>query len=529
MEAEQTSLSGLYRDWMVDREPYLERARTVAQLSLPYMYPRESDRSTGDMDDPHQSVGAQGFNELTSKILLMLVPLDTPGFRIEVLVPEEADLEQDQIRAINSRMAAAESKVATFLNTSGARTKTHEAIGHVLMAGNVVFEWSRSDEPPRIFGLDQFVWRLDGYGRVYDIITEESYAPSTLYAEFGELMGEGMVDSLYDHRHDSHRKIKVYTRVEQKMENGQFGWWVTRQIDDEAVDNQDDLQLGDVEFYEDGKCPWFGAGYYHRSGEPYYRSYMEGFKDDLASLEAAYEALLEAGALMSQIRLLLDPSSSLTVEDILNTPNGGSVSAAPDSIGVLHFGEKIRELQFLFQLAQTIQDRIEESFMRTSSIQRQGERVTAEEMRIMANALDQTFVGGISSLSNNLQRPLHELAIQHCITEKIISDVFAEDEVEIVMVGGLEALSRSAGSQRIIAYLQTIATTISMELAHPYLDFPGILQSLRESGGLSDMPVLLTPEQVEENMARQQEAALAQQVVPEAAKAGFNNTQNPTQ
>ena len=68
----------------VDREQYLERAREVAKLTIPHLYPPKGANEATEYPTPYQSVGSRGVTNLASKLMLALFPPQAPFFRLDV-------------------------------------------------------------------------------------------------------------------------------------------------------------------------------------------------------------------------------------------------------------------------------------------------------------------------------------------------------------------------------------------------------------------------------------------------------------
>ena len=66
------------------REQYLDRARECSELAIPALIPEDGFHYTSELYTPFQSVGARGVNNLASKLLLLLLPPNSPFFRLSV-------------------------------------------------------------------------------------------------------------------------------------------------------------------------------------------------------------------------------------------------------------------------------------------------------------------------------------------------------------------------------------------------------------------------------------------------------------
>ena len=68
--------------------------------------------------------------------------------------------------------------------------------------------------------------------------------------------------------------------------------------------------------------------------------------------------------------------------------------------------QKFNDFRVAQESAQKIEERLAAAFLLNSSVQRDAERVTAEEVRFMAQELESTLGGVYSVLSQEFQLPL---------------------------------------------------------------------------------------------------------------------------
>ena len=87
----ETSIASMYQNCFGERESYLTRARDCAKLTIPTLIRDQGDTYSTEYSTPFQSVGARGVNHLASKLLLTLLPPNSPFFRLTI---DDFDLEQ---------------------------------------------------------------------------------------------------------------------------------------------------------------------------------------------------------------------------------------------------------------------------------------------------------------------------------------------------------------------------------------------------------------------------------------------------
>ena len=90
----QNTAKERYETLKADRQQFLDRARECSELTIPSLIPDEGHNSTSELYSPFQSVGARGVNNLASKLLLLLLPPNSPFFRLQVSGDAKKEMEQ---------------------------------------------------------------------------------------------------------------------------------------------------------------------------------------------------------------------------------------------------------------------------------------------------------------------------------------------------------------------------------------------------------------------------------------------------
>src|SRR3989344_4587192 len=128
-----------YSKLAIDRQPYLDRGRECAALTLPALLPREGQRNV-KIRAPYQGVGARGVNNLASKLLLSLFPPNMPFFRLAIDDFAVAELTQseEQRGGVEKALGKIERAVAMDVETTALRVPVFEALKHLIVVGNVL-------------------------------------------------------------------------------------------------------------------------------------------------------------------------------------------------------------------------------------------------------------------------------------------------------------------------------------------------------------------------------------------------------
>ena len=76
----QGKVAGMYTNLSSGRWSFLDRARTASEITIPSLLPVEGHTGSSILPTPYQSIGAEGINNLSSKLLLSLLPPNAPFF-----------------------------------------------------------------------------------------------------------------------------------------------------------------------------------------------------------------------------------------------------------------------------------------------------------------------------------------------------------------------------------------------------------------------------------------------------------------
>jgi hypothetical protein len=225
-------------------------------------------------------------------------------------------------------------------------------------------------------------------------------------------------------------------------------------------------------------------------------------------LEVVWKSLKQTTALVAQARLLVNPAGVTRKTALVSADNGAVVDGREEDISILSFSEKLGDFQWLAQVAATMENRLDRAFLRAQSVQRPGERVTAEEIRRLADDLERAFGGAYADAARRVQVPLVRRLIDLLVKAGRLPKNFLKLSVSIVT--GIDALGRSAEIQRIQLAVMTLAQMGLGEVLAQRLNLPVLIRRVFMASGLADTDLVLTEEQFMEA----QMAAQAQQAIP---------------
>ena len=171
------------------------------------------------------------------------------------------------------------------------------------------------------------------------------------------------------------------------------------------------------------------------------------------------------------------------------------------------------------QTASTVTQRLAQAFLMNTSVQRQGERVTAEEIRFMAGELEDALGGVYSILSQEFQLPLVSRIMDRMTKAKRIP-ALPKGIVRPAIVTGLEALGRGHDLQKLNLFMQTLGT-LGPE-AMQSVNMSDLISRVGTSLGIDMSGLVKTQEQMQEEqqqMMQEQQQMMQQQQLGDIAKA----------
>ena len=482
-----------YEQLRVDRNSPLMRARDCSKVTIPGLIEDENYGDAGRLPTPYQSLGARGVGHMTSKLAVTLFPTNENFFKLEIdsLAILASNQDPQMITEFDSALVKVEQAVMRQFETLGGRAAMHEALKHLLVGGNVLLYIS--DEGIKVIHLDSYVLCRDPMGNVTEIVVEEEIFRDALPEEYLEEDEEDDDDM-------EKRMVKIYTCI--KFMDDQCHWY--QEIKGKEIPGTHGKCAADV-------APWIALRQDRVDSEMYGRSYVEQYYGDLLALENLYKAILEASASLSKVLFLCNPNGTTRPRTLSQASNGSIVQGNAADVTVLQAAGKSQDLQIANQTIERIENRLAFAFMLNTAIQRPGERVTAEEIRYMAQELDAGISGLYSILSRELQLPLvrrliHILRRKRKLPDFPRSEVTGEPVIKEKAVTGIEAIGRGDDRNKLIDFIQTANQALGPQAMMQFLNVEEALRRLAASGSIDTTNLVKTKAQLQQEAAAQAEA-----------------------
>ena len=487
-----TTLAGRYDQLKTNRDPFLQRGRDCSKVTIPSICPDSNQGDHGKLKTPWQSTGARGVTHLAHKLGITLFPPNTPFFKLEIdSLALRIEEQGPEIKTeLDTALVQAEQAVMTQLETMSARASLNQAFRQLLVTGNVLLYVL--PDGIRVIHLQDYCVVRDPMGHVTEILIEEEVYP--------EALPDGFLpdqDKEEENLEPIKKSVKVHTCV--KFEDEVATWY--QECKGKEIPNT----YGRC---PQNCCPFIVLRYEKLDSEDYGRSHTEQYYGDLTALESLYQAVIEAAAAASKILFLCNPNGTTRPKTLSSAANGAIVQGNAADVTVIQ-AQKQADLQIANTTIDRIESRMQFAFLLNTAIQRPGERVTAEEIRYMAQELEASIGGFYSILTQELQLPLvrrliYMLQRKGKLPEFPNSQETGDPLIMPKAVTGLEGIGRGDDMNKLTEFLTLTQKVLGPEISQRYVNYEEALRRLAASASIDTTNLVKTSQQL------QQEAAAAQ-------------------
>lgn len=482
------------------RGDMLRTARECAALTKPLVVPPEGHTAGSTTVLPRQSHGGRLVSNFVSQLLLILFPPGIPFFKLDLKSVNIREMSKGIKLADGKSMhdtlresfVALENNAATELLVNGDLEKLRMILTQLVVGGNSLFLTKGDTE---LVPLKDWVCSRSASGDLMELVFRRSYPISPdIQAQYQLTDNEGQEGY-----------IQIYTRC-----FNVDGMWTIQEYVDKRVEPLSTIQVPDRDFWA------HAVAWELFPGEDYGRGAVEESLGDLRTYESGTNIVNKSATALAKVIFTVKPNGLTTVNDVADAENTEIISGDPNDVGVIQANKVYDMSNFIGYLAD-IKRELDITFMMPSAIRRDGERVTAEEIRRMANEFEKSRGGTYNSLSRNLQTPMALKVLRPLVTT--MGNLKMSDLLPVINTG-LTGLGRSLELENLTMHIQAIMAIPGMINLYDLAQLDNRLSALR---GLEVDSLRKTPEQLQ---AEQQQGALdnmATQVAPDMIKGAMNN------
>lgn len=467
--------SEFFNSNLSDRKPYEDRAQRISEVSLPYVFRAEgSDGGTDLFKSVSQSFNGRQINNLKSKMGMALLPPATSSFRLKPDALAMTQLFQGNEKAIErirQQLSLNTDAISSEIENQQIRSSLFDMLLQQIVVGSVIVE--KNDRAGiTIYPLRSFVVKLDSQGEplAMCIMEELTLLPDNITPK------------------EEKDEYELYTLLAFDKDTNK--WIMKQDIDGEAV--------GEEKTYKDyDSLPFRYFGWNWVQGDAYHRPFAEDYYPDMLQVDKLAKLNTEGAVIAGKSVLLVNQRGGRTRKaDLVKAANGAVIDGSADDVTAFQL-QKNFDFQVSNEREDTLKRELQANFLDTGSVQRDAERVTAEEIRVMAQQLEASTLAGVYSKM--------ALKWSKWIVTKVMDELkISFDAVDVDVLTGLDALGRSQEAQKQDNFMQRVTT---LQLNH-WIKENEVLQRYAAFDGINTVGLLKTSDEVqtEQEKARQQAA-----------------------
>jgi hypothetical protein len=441
-------------------------------------------------------------NNLASKIMLALFPPNARFFKLQLSDAVKAALQARRVDVaqVEASLAKVEGTIVSRLEQTSLRSIASQLAKHLLVTGNYLL-YIGKDLEFRGYGLRSFVVNRDPEGNVLEVVVKEQVSPETLSQTVtsvcrvdtkGKEQSPDKTVDLYTHMW---RDGNVY-RVQQEI-NG--------------------IVVPDTHATYPLDAPAFiPLRWTHVHGEDYGRGHCNEYIGDLLSLDDLSRDLLKASALAAKVLFLRNPNSFTTAKKFTTAKSGDFLDGKEGDVTTVSL-EKYADFRVSLERISALEQSLSAAFLMNSSVQRNAERVTAEEIRFMAQDLEDALGGVYSVLAQELQLTLLR-RILNVLSKKGELPSLPKKDVKFTITTGLEALGRGHDLNKVVQFVRTVREVLGEEGVALRLKPQWVIGQIATAMGIDQSEAVATDEEVQQIQQQQAMRQMVEKLGPGVAQ-----------
>lgn len=495
------------------RANLMDRARTCAALTKPWVLPPEEQTADVKLPQPFQSLGARGVTNLEGKTLLALYPPDFLWFSLEPVAefkhdptirPEEIQRVQHvlflQSLILIAKLEAAnlEGGSAAYRHRSGFRSKKRASLSQLFITGDTL-EHLGDDYRLKVYRRDQYTTLRDSNGDVLRHGIYEKIDPLSLTDE--RLVAADLDKSKLQLQSVAERMLRLDTGVEWHPQTRK--WVIEQELNGHIINTSEEVV-----------SPYFCTPFELVAGEHYGRGFVEQNLGDFTSLDTLSERMLDFAAMASRMHPCIDHSSPIQ-EDDFKKPTGQVFRAKVQAGQVQDIAflkvDKLADFKVVYDTHQAIRKDLGLAMLIESEVAPSGEAGRSPvAWQTIVNQLDGALGGLYAPIADDQQIPLIRRMMFQLERDKLILPL-PKDTIEVKALTGLAAIARQQKAAKLITMLD-LATKFG-DLGLAKIDLSVAFDVLARLQGVDEPGVVKSAEQ----FAAEQKVAMRAQAQQEAA------------
>lgn len=473
------------------RSSICSRTEDYARWTLPYLFLPKGTTDSQEISVAAGSIGARSVNHLANKLVSTLFVPYRPFFRLTLTDEAREEMQRGGVSdaEIDLMLSRLEATAMQSMSIAIHRTQAVLAMKNLIVTGNACLYY-----PPEgnveVYNLRDYVVQRNMNGKLLKLITRDSKVYEALPPKV-----QAALQSNTKRQYKPDTCVDLFTKIE-------YDYSKTKYVVTQAVDT---YTLPDVVgTYPSDKLPWIVLTWNMVRGEDYGRGLVEDYAYAFHSHQVLTSAQMRLYAIVADVKLLVDPSSTIDPQELNESPAGTYIPGRAEDITCPQFGVEFN-LAGINEKIASLERELAQAFLLTSAVTRDAERVTAEEIRMQATELETAHGGIYSRLAAEWQTPLVGIVLDR-IGFKLDGNFVPQ------VVTGMEAMSRSGDLENMQLFIADLSNTAAIpERFQAYIKEDGLLATLGALRSVQYEKFLKTPEEVAKEQAAAQQRAMQMQ------------------
>ncbi|CAH0343723.1 portal protein [Rhizobium sp. CECT 9324] len=500
-----------YESQRAGRTGPVELGRRLADISSPSTFPPEDWKSGDPLAIPNQSVNSYALNTLASKMMLGAFPPGLPGWKS---TPVEHKMDED-IRsdpALYSQVVYSLSRRDETHRIRLDSTKTRSAgtlyFKLLLLTGNALVLWTDIDNPV-IYNMHRYVVKRDAKGIPIATVLKDSVSRMVADEDVKEAADRNRSGDEQHSKSHWDDEITIYHVEKLINRRGKLQYVYWQEVEGGEV-------IEDTVAYSDFDTPtMYPGGMIPDYGSDWFLPYCADYEGDMLAVENFAASLQDGAAAAARFLILVDPTGQTDLKDVLDAENLEVIPGREQDVKTLR-SDKGGDLAVVAQEMEKAARRLGQAFLMFSSVQRQGERVTAEEWRILAQEIDQAMGGLYSSVAQTSQRYfVLRFIFLHEESDKSIGKL-PKDLVNVSVVTGIDSLGQSTEGTNLREFMVEAGEALNNPVVEKYLHVDDYLRRLAAVKNVKSEGLVKDQQTRDQDSANAQNSSMQQTIMDKA-------------
>lgn len=509
----------VYEELCVGRWGMQQKAINLAAISIPSAFPPVGYRPEQTLPPPNQSINSQMITNLASNIMLTMLPPGKPILKYNIIEHKlQPEIDKDPALYAMTLLALSRRALANRerLEVTNIRTAVTQAITQLLLAGNVLWKHIKIDWPS-VHNLDTYVVKRNSTGQQLHTILKQKVNLGDMKLSTRTFIENVRINAAPVQVTDDQQRATEFTdEVDiycccklHHMSNDKEVWLYWEEYNGEMIPDTDVM-------CDYNEPPLYAAWLVPKYGFNWGLSYCELYEGDMYLVENLQGALTDMAEAAALTLLFVKPGGTTSKKVLEKARNLRMMYGDANDVTVFRL-DKGQDGQFVQSNLEAATRRLGAAFLRLSSIQRQAERVTAEEWKMMAAELDKAMGGLYSELAQGLGRHIimRFLALQH-EEDKSLAPL-PNGIVRVGVITGLDAMGLSDEETNLENALMVLNKVFGPQGVVGMLNGTDIVRRVLAGNSVKPDGLIKDENQQAADQQKAQQATMQQSVVDGAA------------